>query len=86
MAGRLLKRWQAHRIGHVTAMCTTPWGELWTGSSRGIIRVWLGANKPGEFVISVCIWPGLGRLSVAGEHTAVYIHFGLLALEGSACG
>ena len=68
LAGRLLKRWQAHRIGHVTAMCTTPWGELWTGSSRGIIRVWLGANKPGDFVVSVGISSGLGDSSVAGGH------------------
>ncbi|CAL8463974.1 g3509 [Coccomyxa elongata] len=32
--------WQAHRVGTVTAICRTPWGELWTGSSRGSVRVW----------------------------------------------
>ncbi|KAL4426187.1 hypothetical protein ABPG77_007469 [Micractinium sp. CCAP 211/92] len=31
---------QACRVGHVTAMCRTPQGELWTGSSRGNVRVW----------------------------------------------
>lgn len=31
---------QAHRVGTVTAICRTPWGELWTGSSRGSVRVW----------------------------------------------
>ncbi len=29
---------QACRVGHVTAMCRTPQGELWTGSSRGNVR------------------------------------------------
>lgn len=32
--------WQAHRVGSVTSMCVSPTGELWTGSSRGSIRVW----------------------------------------------
>ena len=27
-------------MGRVTAMCTTAWGELWTASSRGTIRIW----------------------------------------------
>ena len=27
-------------MGRVTAICTTAWGELWTASSRGTIRVW----------------------------------------------
>ncbi|GAB4822767.1 hypothetical protein N2152v2_009813 [Parachlorella kessleri] len=37
---RLVYRWQAYRVGHVLTMCVTPQGELWTGSSRGNIRVW----------------------------------------------
>jgi len=42
----MLNSWQAHRIGSVTVLITTPWGELWSGSSRGIIRVWRHAHKP----------------------------------------
>ena len=30
---------QAHKTGRVTAICTTPYGDVWTGSSRGVIRV-----------------------------------------------
>eukprot|EP00884_Botryococcus_braunii_P008578 jgi/Botrbrau1/17721/Bobra.0166s0143.1 len=32
--------WQAHKAGAVTAICRTAWGDIWTGSSRGVIRVW----------------------------------------------
>ncbi len=32
--------WQAHRVGTVAAMCISSTGELWTGSSRGTIRIW----------------------------------------------
>ncbi|KAL0054630.1 hypothetical protein WJX82_000216 [Trebouxia sp. C0006] len=46
LTGRMLNSWQAHRIGSVTVLITTPWGELWSGSSRGIIRVWRHAHKP----------------------------------------
>ena len=46
LTGRLLNCWQAHRIGSVTVLITTPWGELWSGSSRGIIRVWHNAHMP----------------------------------------
>ena len=31
---------QAHRAGSVTSLCRTPWGDLWTGTSRGWIRIW----------------------------------------------
>jgi hypothetical protein len=37
--------WQAHKSAAVTALATTPWGELWTGSSRGSIRVWPAACR-----------------------------------------
>lgn len=47
LTGRTLNSWQAHRIGSVTVLVTTPWGELWSGSSRGIIRVWRNAHKQG---------------------------------------
>ena len=47
LTGRILNSWQAHRIGGVTVLVTTPWGELWSGSSRGIIRVWRNAHKQG---------------------------------------
>ena len=47
LTGRMLNSWQAHRIGSVTVLITTPWGELWSGSSRGIIRVWRNAHKQG---------------------------------------
>ncbi|KFM27761.1 Type I inositol 1,4,5-trisphosphate 5-phosphatase 12 [Auxenochlorella protothecoides] len=34
-------QWQAHRLGHITALCVSPSsGHLWTGSSRGHIRIW----------------------------------------------
>lgn len=46
LTGRMLNSWQAHKIGSVTVLITTPWGELWSGSSRGIIRVWRHAHKP----------------------------------------
>jgi hypothetical protein len=35
----MVYRWQAYRLGHVTAL----WARhdtLWTGSSRGNVRVW----------------------------------------------
>ncbi len=35
-----LYSWQAHRVGTVAGMCLSSTGELWTGSSRGTIRVW----------------------------------------------
>lgn len=40
-------------MGSVSAICRTPWGELWTGSSRGSVRVWDMArldalDEPGE--------------------------------------
>ena len=36
----LLYQWQAYGVGSLTALCVTPGGELWTGSSRGNIRIW----------------------------------------------
>jgi hypothetical protein len=40
--GRLVHRWQATRLGHVTAIAMGPGGcgALWTGTSRGYLRVW----------------------------------------------
>ncbi|KAL4534362.1 hypothetical protein Ndes2437B_g03641 [Nannochloris sp. 'desiccata'] len=35
-----LHSWQAHRVGTIAAMCLSSTGELWTGSSRGTIRIW----------------------------------------------
>eukprot|EP00803_Ostreobium_quekettii_P009168 evm.model.scf_526.1 EVM.evm.TU.scf_526.1 scf_526:8820-20300(-) len=32
--------WKAHKSGSVSAMVATQWGQLWTGSSRGSLRVW----------------------------------------------
>jgi hypothetical protein len=37
-AGHRAFQWQAHRVGYATAMCRTPQGHLWTGSSRGNLR------------------------------------------------
>lgn len=37
-AAHRVHMFQAYRVGHVTAMCRTPQGELWTGSSRGNVR------------------------------------------------
>ena len=40
-------RQQAHKIGAVLAICRSGWGELWTGSSRGSVRVWpVDENRP----------------------------------------
>ena len=44
-AGHPLHAFQAHRVGHVTAMARTPQGELWTGSSRGYIRWAAGRQR-----------------------------------------
>ena len=30
---------QAFKVGAITALAVTPWGELWVGSSRGSLRV-----------------------------------------------
>jgi hypothetical protein len=32
--------WLAHRDHKVRALAITPWGELWTGSTYGTMRVW----------------------------------------------
>ncbi|KAK9799381.1 hypothetical protein WJX73_007250 [Symbiochloris irregularis] len=37
--------WQAHKLGAVTSVAVSGWGELWTGSSRGNLRVW---SSPGD--------------------------------------
>ena len=39
---------QAHRAGAITSLCRTPWGDLWTGTSRGWMRIWECAD-PGAF-------------------------------------
>lgn len=36
----LIAIWQAHRVGSITALYVSPNGDLWTGSSRGSIRIW----------------------------------------------
>lgn len=47
-AGHRAFQFQAHRVGYVTAMCRTPQGELWTGSSRGNMRCGgRGGRSPG---------------------------------------
>jgi len=48
---------QAHKVGRVTAICTTAWGDVWTGSSRGTIRVWRVESQP----------EGVGSVSIARE-------------------
>lgn len=35
-------------MGRVTAICTTSWGDVWTGSSRGVIRIWKVSIQPGS--------------------------------------
>ena len=37
---RLRHKFQAHRGGSVTALLVTDYGDLWTGSSRGSLRLW----------------------------------------------
>ncbi|GMH44412.1 hypothetical protein BSKO_12364 [Bryopsis sp. KO-2023] len=41
--------WKAHKHGGIAAMAVTAWGELWTGSTRGSLRVWgdaIGSRNP----------------------------------------
>lgn len=48
---RLLRKsqlWLAHREHKVQALATTPWGELWTGSTYGTIRVWASNPQAGN--------------------------------------
>lgn len=58
IARQMLNSWVAHKIGCVTNILTTPKGELWTGSSRGIIRIWHGGHKMGggksETLLQLC--------------------------------
>ena len=42
------ERAQAHRLGAVTALARTPWGDLWSGTSRGWMRAW-GVARSGAF-------------------------------------
>lgn len=37
---KMVHRWLAFRIGHATSMCLGCNGDLWTGNSRGIVRLW----------------------------------------------
>lgn len=47
----VLPMWQAHRVGSVDCMCVSPIGELWTGSSRGAVRVWsVGWGSSGSMI------------------------------------
>lgn len=36
--------WQASHTSAVRALCVTPWGELWTGTDLGSVRVWAHAQ------------------------------------------
>lgn len=36
----LLHQWRASRVGHITSMTISINNELWTGNSRGVVRVW----------------------------------------------
>lgn len=42
----VLSTWRAHRYSAITAMAVTSWGELWTGSSKGSLRIWSDALNP----------------------------------------
>ena len=33
-------QWKAHKHGSIDAIAMTMWGDLWTGSSRGSVRIW----------------------------------------------
>eukprot|EP01025_Chloroclados_australasicus_P061797 TRINITY_DN811_c0_g1_i1.p1 TRINITY_DN811_c0_g1~~TRINITY_DN811_c0_g1_i1.p1 ORF type:complete len:1282 (-),score=153.48 TRINITY_DN811_c0_g1_i1:358-3852(-) len=39
----IVKSWQAHRVGAVMAIGVTMWGDVWTGSAWGSLRIWPGA-------------------------------------------
>lgn len=39
--------WQASHTSAVRALCVTPWGELWTGTDLGSVRVWAHAQGNG---------------------------------------
>lgn len=37
---KCVNQWKAHKHGSIDAMVMTLWGDLWTGSSKGSIRIW----------------------------------------------
>eukprot|EP00889_Picochlorum_renovo_P000771 jgi/Picre1/27801/NNA_000765.t1 len=46
----LIHQWRAFRVGYVSAMTVAIDGALWTGSSRGVMRVWPHAAGPPTIV------------------------------------
>jgi len=40
LLGKCVNQWKAHKHGSIDAIAMTMWGDLWTGSSRGSIRIW----------------------------------------------
>ena len=46
----LIHQWRAFRVGYVSAMTVAINGSLWTGSSRGVMRVWQHAAGPPTIV------------------------------------
>lgn len=52
----LIHSFQAHRVGSVNSMQFMPSsGELWTGSSRGAVRVWMPLSKASDFKLNMNI-------------------------------
>lgn len=75
LLGKCVNQWKAHKHGSIEALAMTMWGDLWTGSSRGSVRLW---RKPsaGKFPNSTALKrPG-------GEKP----HGGVKAIVVASCG
>lgn len=66
--------WQASHTSAVRALCVTPWGELWTGTDLGSVRVWAHAQGNGASYLKeggsrgeVLIASDLGSVKVWGR-------------------
>ncbi|KAG1665296.1 hypothetical protein FOA52_015873 [Chlamydomonas sp. UWO 241] len=55
----------ANRLGSTLCMCVTPWGDLWTGSSTGKLRVWAypqgDATRPPSKIQECKLRPANGK-------------------------
>ena len=56
--------WQAFpRSTAVSAICSSPWGDLWAGNSRGTIRSLPGNQIPIKYRVTFChmrLWMRIG--------------------------
>ncbi|GFR43882.1 hypothetical protein Agub_g5011, partial [Astrephomene gubernaculifera] len=72
--------WKAHNRSKVTCLALTPWGELWTGSAAGSLKVWqyltgTAASRPPDRLLEcrrsrLTLGPA-ARASAARAHSKV---------------